>query len=483
MTTQIIQPIIVGTYANDGTGDDLRTAFQKVNANFSLLSTEVGIANAVNLGTGVGIWADKNLTNLEFKSLTSTGNTVAITSTGTTVNLESTSKLLSDTAPTLGAALNLNGNFIYGGDTETTVYGSDVRISNSLLSVLLNTNNLTVDLGSYTNPTGYEISNSGYNIDFGSGFSKPKNELNFGKYGSALIQDGSNHQITLGGNLTTAGGYNLVMNLAGNTNITLPTSGTLLTTTFNLGQLATGSTSSTQLANLISDETGSGQLVFGTGPTINSPNITGHITVEGTTSTGATGTGSVVFGTSPSLSSPTITGTASITGSSITTTSATMSLFDTNATTVSAFSAATIINLGSSGGTILVGSTGTGTITAVAATATTASTAASVGYMGMPQQSKSSAYTTVIGDAGKHIYVTATATITIDSNVNVPYPIGTAIAFIAAAGATVTIAITSDTMYLGGTGTTGSRTLAAFGMATAVKVTRTAWVITGTGLT
>jgi hypothetical protein len=124
-----------------------------------------------------------------------------------------------------------------------------------------------------------------------------------------------------------------------------------------------------------------------------------------------------------------------------------------------------------------------GTVTASAATTTTSSTAASLGYVGMPQQSKSSAYTTVIGDQGKHIYVTATATITIDSNANVAYPIGTTIAFIAAAGATVTIAITSDTMYLGGTGTTGSRTLAAYGMATAVKVAATTWFINGTGLT
>ena len=134
-------------------------------------------------------------------------------------------------------------------------------------------------------------------------------------------------------------------------------------------------------------------------------------------------------------------------------------------------------------GNVKLGTTGTGTIAAVAAQATTASTAASIGYIGMPQQSKSSAYTTVIGDAGKHIYVTATATITIDSNANVAYPIGTTIAFIAASGATVTIAIASDTMYLGGTGTTGSRTLAAYGMATAVKVTATSWFINGTGLT
>ena len=126
----------------------------------------------------------------------------------------------------------------------------------------------------------------------------------------------------------------------------------------------------------------------------------------------------------------------------------------------------------------------TGTIYGLASPGTTSTSGASqVGYLGMPQQSKSSAYTTVISDAGKHIYVTTTATITIDSNANVAYPIGTAIAFIAAAGATVTIAITSDTMYLGGTGTTGSRTLAAYGMATAVKVTSTSWFINGTGLT
>jgi hypothetical protein len=38
-------------------------------------------------------------------------------------------------------------------------------------------------------------------------------------------------------------------------------------------------------------------------------------------------------------------------------------------------------------------------------------------------------------------------------------------------------------MYLGGTGTTGSRTLAAYGMATAVKVAATTWFISGNGLT
>jgi hypothetical protein len=47
----------------------------------------------------------------------------------------------------------------------------------------------------------------------------------------------------------------------------------------------------------------------------------------------------------------------------------------------------------------------------------------------------------------------------------------------------MTIAITSDTLVLAGAGTTGSRTLAASGIATAVKMTSTRWMINGTGLT
>jgi len=47
----------------------------------------------------------------------------------------------------------------------------------------------------------------------------------------------------------------------------------------------------------------------------------------------------------------------------------------------------------------------------------------------------------------------------------------------------ITIAITSDTLVLAGTGSTGSRTLAANGQATALKVAATRWQISGVGLT
>jgi hypothetical protein len=122
--------------------------------------------------------------------------------------------------------------------------------------------------------------------------------------------------------------------------------------------------------------------------------------------------------------------------------------------------------------------------TGLAAAATTASTAASVGYIGIPQSATATTATLAIGDAGKHIYVTTNSqTITIPANSVVPYPIGTAITFIAGPSATTMTIANNDTMYLTGTGTTGSRTLAAYGTATAIKVAATTWFINGSGLT
>ena len=123
------------------------------------------------------------------------------------------------------------------------------------------------------------------------------------------------------------------------------------------------------------------------------------------------------------------------------------------------------------------------------ADATTASTAKSVGYLGLPQSGTSTTATLAMSDAGKHIYITSTGqTITIPAASSVAYPIGTTLTFISGSSATTTtIAIATDTLRLAGGTSTGSRTLAANGMATAVKVSGASssgvWYINGTGLT
>ena len=109
-----------------------------------------------------------------------------------------------------------------------------------------------------------------------------------------------------------------------------------------------------------------------------------------------------------------------------------------------------------------------------------------VGFRNTPVNSQSTAYTLVLTDSGKTILHPASddnaRTFTIPANSSVAYPVGTVVTFVNLIN-TVTIAITTDTMYLAGTvGTTGSRTLAAYGVASAVKVASTTWIVSGNGL-
>jgi hypothetical protein len=177
---------------------------------------------------------------------------------------------------------------------------------------------------------------------------------------------------------------------------------------------------------------GTGITSFGAGVatwlgTPNSANLAAAVTDE-------TGSGALVFGTSPTLSGATLNGT-----------------------------------------TVYGGAVTPATLTAD-----------SVGYTGIPINSQSAAYGILAADAGKTILHPITdnnpRTFTIPANGSIAFPIGTTITFVNMIN-TVTIAITTDTMYLAGAGTTGSRTLAAYGMATAVKVSSTSWIISGNGLT
>ena len=117
----------------------------------------------------------------------------------------------------------------------------------------------------------------------------------------------------------------------------------------------------------------------------------------------------------------------------------------------------------------------------------TADGTTAVGFLSVPSNSQSVGYTAVLADAGKSIDHPATdanaRTFTIPANASVAYPVGTCISFSNMTTQVVSIAITTDTLYLAGTGTTGTRSLAQYGVATARKITSTAWLISGSGLT
>lgn len=107
----------------------------------------------------------------------------------------------------------------------------------------------------------------------------------------------------------------------------------------------------------------------------------------------------------------------------------------------------------------------------------------SVGFLGSPQMADQDDYTLALTDSGGHYYhVSATPhTLTIPANASVAFPIGTVIGIVNENGAgNITLAITSDTLRWGSS--TGSRTIAANGTATLLKVTSTVWRLTGDGI-
>lgn len=157
-----METIILGRYANDGTGDDLRTAFTKVNNNFASLEASE-VVNGDNLGTGVGIFAQKGNMLLQFKSLTSTDGSVVITPSANTINLQA--QLTSD-------------------NIETLVYGVDVRILSELLSLMVQSSQIPVDFGNFLNPVGANLNmgNMGGTPDDPVDYHYTGNELDFGVF-------------------------------------------------------------------------------------------------------------------------------------------------------------------------------------------------------------------------------------------------------------------------------------------------------------
>jgi hypothetical protein len=79
---------------------------------------------------------------------------------------------------------------------------------------------------------------------------------------------------------------------------------------------------------------------------------------------------------------------------------------------------------------------------------------------------------------------TTARTWTIPANATIALPVGThLIGYNENAAGVLTLAITTDTMYLEGAGTTGIRTIAANGRFTATKIAPTIWMCGGTGVT
>jgi hypothetical protein len=128
-----IDTINVGNIANDGTGDDLREAFIKVNDNFTELDSTLTALpiTGENLGsTGEGIFAGKEQNTLQFKEILAGSNTT-VTANSTSIIIDSTGGLNSF------LILSDNGSITVDGSAPLRIQGGDLIETKSPNNALL----------------------------------------------------------------------------------------------------------------------------------------------------------------------------------------------------------------------------------------------------------------------------------------------------------------------------------------------------------
>ena len=174
-----IQTINIGNVVNDGLGDDLRTAFQKVNANFSDLSAQLTIT-ATNVGAvGVGVFKEKVGADLRFKKLVS-GTKMLLNENTDTITVNNTApdafiRIDTDAGVMLAstyqqitmAGVAAPGSTTSRKDIEVTAFGSTVSFKTIIpvTDILTSYDFGRID-GTYTNAM--QVALQSANIDFGT---------------------------------------------------------------------------------------------------------------------------------------------------------------------------------------------------------------------------------------------------------------------------------------------------------------------------
>jgi hypothetical protein len=158
-----LQTINLGSVANDGTGDDLREAFEKVIFNFSELDARTPEATTVtNLGTGEGLYASKNDAELQFKSLVG-GNNVVLSSDSNelTIDVDAgvTQFVIAADSGSLTVVENTTVTIAGGTLISTARSGSTITINSSALANI--EQDTSPRLGGNLNANGYNLGSVG----------------------------------------------------------------------------------------------------------------------------------------------------------------------------------------------------------------------------------------------------------------------------------------------------------------------------------
>ena len=153
-----LQTVNIGNFANDGTGDDLRTAFFKVNANFEELDLQGGQANTIsNIGVGIGLFKEKIGVDLRLKTLIA-GSGITLTNNANDITITNNRNMIitvnANTGTLTASTPNQAINILGGTGVQTNIVGNTLTISAS--SFTLNSD-LSPSLAGNLNLNGFDI--------------------------------------------------------------------------------------------------------------------------------------------------------------------------------------------------------------------------------------------------------------------------------------------------------------------------------------
>lgn len=159
-----LQTINLGSTANDGTGDDLREAFEKVIFNFAELDARTPEeTTAVNLGAGAGIFAGISDAELRFKSLVGGNNVTLDTSNSNQITIDVDAGVTQFIVAADSGSLVVVENTtitIAGGTLITTERnGNTININSSALGEIAD--DPSPELGGNLNANGYNLGSVG----------------------------------------------------------------------------------------------------------------------------------------------------------------------------------------------------------------------------------------------------------------------------------------------------------------------------------
>lgn len=109
-----------------------------------------------------------------------------------------------------------------------------------------------------------------------------------------------------------------------------------------------------------------------------------------------------------------------------------------------------------------------------------------IDHRDIAQNAQGGSYSLVLADRGKHVALTAgvATALTIPANASITFPIGSSVAVINTGTGVCTLTPAGGvTLVFAGAGSTGSRALAAKGLATLIKTGSDTWYVSGVGLT